>query len=69
MSKRVFRVSGTFRRDFVVEVEAEDLDDACDLAAQFSLGDFDATSFVASSIDECIELDKEGNEIPPKEKE
>jgi hypothetical protein len=69
MTKRKFRVSGTFRRDFVVEVEAEDLDDACDLVGQFSLGNFDATSFVASSIDECIELDEEGNEIPPENEE
>lgn len=58
-----FRVSGVFRRDFVVEVEAEDMDDACDLVGQFDLGDFDATSYVDTNIDDCIELNEEGNEI------
>jgi hypothetical protein len=56
-------VSGTFRRDFVIEVEAEDTDDACDLVGQLSLNDFDATSYVESTIDDCIELDEEGDEI------
>jgi hypothetical protein len=61
MSK--FRVSGTFCRDFVVEIEAKDMDDARDLAGQFGLGDFDATSYVETSIDDCILLDEEGEEV------
>lgn len=59
-----FRVSGVFRRDFVVEVEAENEDDACDLVGQFSLNDFDATSYVETTLDDCIEVDENGEELP-----
>lgn len=62
-----FRVSGTFQRDFVVEVEADDADEACDIAEQMGLGDFDSTSYVETRVDDCLELDENGEEIvsPP----
>jgi len=58
-----FRVSGTFLRDFMVEVEAKSEDDACDLVRQMELHEFDATSYVETKLDECIELDENGEEV------
>jgi len=58
-----FRVGGTWSVDFVVEVEAEDMDDAVDLVESFSPGDFDATTHVPTAVDEVIELASDGSEI------
>lgn len=58
-----FRIGGTYTLDFVVEVDANDEDDAIDLVKQFSPDDFDGVTYVPTKIDTCIALDAEGNEI------
>ena len=59
-----FRVVGEFHAAFVIEVEAKSADDATDLVSQMGMGDFDATSCEESVVQDVIELDEGGEEVP-----